>query len=164
VHLVVDKHNTKIAVSDLEKLEQLLDQTPAHRDTVISKRQAIGRLAPKLHAMRGKGYSWNAVAQWLSEHGLSVSTGVLNGYLRDTVPTHATASVRLPKAGRKFRPTPAAPVVMSAPAPVQAASAPVPAQREVNPSKPAAKEPIALKREQGARRSEFPVRPDSDEI
>jgi hypothetical protein len=59
---VVDKSNTKIAVSDVDKLEQLLDQVPAHRDTAISKRQAIGRLTPKLRAMLAKGYSWGAIA------------------------------------------------------------------------------------------------------
>lgn len=161
---MVDKHNTKIAVSDLEKLEQLLDQTPAHLNTVISKRQAIGRLAPKLHAMRGKGYSWTAVAQWLTEHGLSVSTAVLHGYLRHTPPTRGAGSTRAPKSRRERMPTGGAIASTGLPAREQAAPVPMPAQREGNASKPAAKELPALKRDHTSRRSEFPVRPDSDEL
>jgi hypothetical protein len=43
---------TKIAVSDLDTLDQLLDQVPVHRDASVSKRRAIGIPAPKLYAMR----------------------------------------------------------------------------------------------------------------
>jgi hypothetical protein len=53
---------TKIAVSDLDTLDQLLDQVPVHRDTSVSKQRAIGILAPKLYAMRAKGYSWGDIA------------------------------------------------------------------------------------------------------
>jgi hypothetical protein len=161
---VVDKHNTKIAVSDLEKLEQLLDQTPAHLNTVISKRQAIGRLAPKLHAMRGKGYSWTAVAQWLTEHGLSVSTAVLHGYLRYTPPTRASGSTRPPKWRRERMPAGAAIGSTPLPASEQAVPVPMPAQRDGNAAKAPPKEVPAPKRDHGTRRSEFPVRPDSDDI
>jgi hypothetical protein len=161
---VVDKPNTKIAVSDLDKLEELLEQAPAHRDTAISKRQAIRRLAPKLYALRAKGYSWSAVARWLTEHGLAVSAAVLTGYLRHTFPDPGIALSRPAKA-RRQRGAPA-PAIVSAPATPteQSALTPVPTWPGSSAPRAPTKEAPAPKRDQGARRSEFAVRPDSDEI
>jgi hypothetical protein len=161
---MVDNNNPKIAVSDLEKLEELLDQTPTHRNTVVSKREAIGRLAPKLHAMRSKGYSWSAVAAWLTEHGLAVSTAVLSGYMRHAPDRNAGATTRHRKANRPHIADTAAVVSPPAPSADQRVAAPSPEQRGVSASKPAAKEPPARRGEHGARRSEFAVRPDSDDI
>ena len=161
---MVDKSNTKIAVSDVDKLEQLLDQVPAHRDTAISRRQAIVRLKPKLRAMLAKGYSWAAIAAWLSEHGLAVSKSVLQGYLRHSSPAAGGFSARA-RGGRQKRveepfastsgsTAPADPPVVAAPS----------VKREVSAAKPAAKEAVGRPIEQGARRSEFAVRPDSEEL
>jgi hypothetical protein len=161
---VVDKFNTKIAVSDVDKLEQLLDQVPAHRDTAISKRQAIGRLTPKLRAMLAKGYSWGAIATWLSEHGLAVSRSVLQGYLRPSSSAAPGTSARArggrqrrveePSAGISASTTPAHPLVVATP----------PVKREVPAAKPTAKEAVGRPIEHPARRSEFAVRPDSEEL
>jgi hypothetical protein len=161
---VVDKPNTKIAVSDLDKLEELLEQAPAHRDTAISKRQAIGRLAPKLYALRAKGYSWNGVARWLTEHGLAVTAAVLTGYLRYTPPHAAIAAARPAKARRQRSAT--APAIVSAPAASteQAALARVATPPAPSGPRAAIKNTPALKGDHGARRSEFAVRPDSDEL
>jgi len=161
---VVDKSNTKIAVSDVDKLEQLLDQVPAHRDTAISKRQAIGRLTPKLRAMLAKGYSWGAIAAWLSEHGLEVSRSVLQGYLRPSSRTAAGAPARARGGRQKRVEEPSASISAStAPAdpPVVAAAA---VKREAPAAKPAVKEAVGRPIEHVARRSEFAVRPDSEEL
>ncbi len=161
---MVDKSNTKIAVSEVDKLEQLLDQVPAHRDTAISKRQAIGRLTPKLRAMLAKGYSWGAIAAWLSEHGLAVSRSVLQGYLRPSSPAALSTSARA-RGGRQKR-------VEEQSAGLSASTAPAhppvvdtpPVKREAPAAKPTAKEAVGRPIEHGARRSEFAVRPDSEEL
>ncbi len=161
---MVDKSNTKIAVSDVDKLEQLLDQVPAHRDTAISKRQAIGRLTPKLRAMLAKGYSWGGIAAWLSEHGLAVSRSVLQGYLRRSSPADVRTSARARGGRQKRVEEPAASIsAPTAPADPPVVAAP-PVQREASAAKPLAKEPIVRRVEHGARRSEFAVRPDSEEL
>ena len=161
---MVDKSNTKIAVSDVDKLEQLLDQVPAHRDTAISKRQAIGRLTPKLRAMLAKGYSWGAIAAWLSEHGLAVSRSVLQGYLRPSSSAAAGTSART-RGGRQKRVEEPSATISTSTAP---AHSPVlttsPVKREAPAAKSAAKEAVGRPIEQGARRSEFAVRPDSEEL
>jgi hypothetical protein len=164
----VDKPNTKIAISELEKLELLLDDAPAHQATVVTKREAIVRLAPRLHDLHGKGYSWRGVAAWLAEHGLNVSTSVLGEYLRGAAVTSPRRGFR-PTKGRRpdgsrtsdlARPTPdplhdsliqaEAPSMSSSGSP---ASAKQPTVRLVPASAHAA-----------ARRSDFTVRPDSDDI
>jgi hypothetical protein len=66
---------TQIAASDLDMLGHLLDQVPVHRDTSVSKQRAIRILAPKLYAMRAKGYSWGDIAAWLMDHGLTAARG-----------------------------------------------------------------------------------------
>jgi hypothetical protein len=161
---VADRFNTKIAVSDVDKLEQLLDQTPVHRDAAMSKRQAIVRLAPKLRAMQAKGYSWAAVALWLSEHGLAVSKSVLQGYLRSSSLAAAGASVRA-HAGRRKTMVKDSAGTSSTSAPAnQPGVAAQPEQRETPAPKPAAKDAVGRRIEQTARRSEFAVRPDSEEL
>ena len=39
-------------------------------------------MAPKLHAMRSKGYTWSAISAWLKDNGLDVTSVALQGYLR----------------------------------------------------------------------------------
>lgn len=159
-----DHPTSKIALSDLDKLEELLDQAPTYRSSVVSKRQAVARLAPKLHAMRRKGYSWAFVAAWLTEHGVAMTPAVLTGYLRD-LPAHpqGVASGAL-KARRKSRLPQNAELSASEAAMPQEARVPAPAP--VAPLGPngVAKPSAARRAESGARRSEFAVRPDSDEI
>jgi hypothetical protein len=79
---VADKLGTKITLSEVASLQQAIEQAPTKSPTEVSKRQAIGLLAPKLYEMRAKGYAWRDVAALLSEHGLTVTVSALQRHLR----------------------------------------------------------------------------------
>jgi hypothetical protein len=72
----------KIPLSEIAKLEHLIDQEPARAPSEVSKRQAVVMLAPKLYEMRHKGYAWRDVAAWLSGHGLTMTAAALQRHLR----------------------------------------------------------------------------------
>jgi len=88
------KHSAKIPLSEVSKLEQLIDQEPAREQSAVSRRQAVAMLAPKLYEMRRKGYAWSDVAAWLSEHGLTMSAAALQRHLRSVRDATARGSVR----------------------------------------------------------------------
>lgn len=156
------KPSTKIAVSELDNLGHLLDQVPPHHETSVSKQKAIALLAPKLHAMRAKGYSWNGIAAWLMDHGLSVTRGALQGYLRRTGRVDARARS---SGGRRPRQRiPESPASGSPPlASVPHVSTPRPPPDTTHASQPL-KDVIERSSEPGARRSQFTVRPDTENI
>jgi hypothetical protein len=79
---VPPKHSAKIPLSEVAKLEQLIDQEPARAPSEVTKRQAVAMLAPKLYEMRRKGYVWRDVAAWLSGHGLTMTPAALQRHLR----------------------------------------------------------------------------------
>jgi hypothetical protein len=74
--------STNIALSQIAILEQALDEVPARNATEVGKAKAIGILAPKIHALRAKGYAWREVAAWLTEHGVAVTVPALQRHLR----------------------------------------------------------------------------------
>ncbi len=76
------KPSAKIPLSEIAKLEHLIDQEPARALSEVSKRQAVVMLAPKLYEMRHKGYAWRDVAAWLSGHGLTMTAAALQRHLR----------------------------------------------------------------------------------
>ena len=84
----------KIPLSEVAKLEQLIDQEPAREQSAVSKRQAVAMLAPKLYEMRRKGYPWSDVAAWLSDHGLTMSAAALQRHLRSVKEATARGSAR----------------------------------------------------------------------
>ncbi len=88
------KPSAKIPLSEVAKLEQLIDQEPAREQSAVSKRQAVAMLAPKLYEMRRKGYAWSDVAAWLSEHGLTMSAAALQRGTRDPSKTRPPAVAR----------------------------------------------------------------------
>ena len=88
------KHSAKIPLSEVSKLEQLIDQEPAREQSAVSRRQAVTMLTPKLYEMRRKGYAWSDVAAWLSEHGLTMSAAALQRHLRSVKDAPARGSVR----------------------------------------------------------------------
>jgi hypothetical protein len=91
---VPPKLSAKIPLSEVAKLEQLIDQEPAREQSAVSKRQAVAMLAPKLYEMRRKGYAWSDVAAWLSEHGLTMSAAALQRHLRSVKDATARGSAR----------------------------------------------------------------------
>jgi hypothetical protein len=158
---VADKPSTKIALSDVDAIDQLLDQVPTHRDTCVSKQKAIGMLAPKLHAMRSKGYSWNAIANWLMDHGLQVTPVALQGYLRRVRPADAAAE---PTPARKPGPRPRERRAGRSPAPAAPPAPAVAPTNAIRPPAPVATSAVERRTEAPVRRSEFAVRPDTKDI
>ncbi|MGH7434633.1 MAG: hypothetical protein ACRENE_03085, partial [Polyangiaceae bacterium] len=88
------KPSAKIPLSEVAKLEQLIDQEPAREQSAVSKRQAVAMLAPKLYEMRRKGYGWSDVAAWLSGHGMTMSAAALQRHLRAVKDASARGSPR----------------------------------------------------------------------
>jgi hypothetical protein len=78
---VTPKKRCKISLSELHNIARSLDALPPHPDTSVSKQKAIALLAPELHAMRSKGYSWSAIATLLTNNGVPVSAVALQSYL-----------------------------------------------------------------------------------
>jgi hypothetical protein len=165
---VTDKPHTKISLSSVAHLQQLLDEAAARSDTEVSKRRAIVMLAPKLYGLRSRGYSWRAVAEWLTEHGLTVSAPALQGYLRgcqeaDASYGKATRSKQRPhdhanrEAAASRKQTIASPVApLSSPHVEPSATTTKPSQVV---SSPAARRP-----EPSQARSAFALRPDTKDI
>jgi hypothetical protein len=80
---MTDGKNGKITLSQIAILEQALDEAPTRSTTDVGKAKAISILAPKLHALRGKGYAWREIAAWLTERGVVVTAVSLQRYLRE---------------------------------------------------------------------------------
>jgi hypothetical protein len=150
---VQPKHSAKIPLSEIAKLEHLIDQEPARAPSEVSKRQAVAMLAPKLYEMRRKGYAWRDVAAWLSGHGLTMTAAALQRHLRGV----KDASVRGCPRGRAKAPADAKAEAPSA----LAASTPAPAAPTAAPSKVSPPvEPKARDLEPPKGASSFTVRPD----
>jgi hypothetical protein len=163
---VTDKPSTKIALSEIATLEHLIDQAPARSASEVSKRRAIGILAPKLYELRAKGYAWRDVAAWLTEHGLAVTVPALQRYLRGVKPPATSGDLGRPRGARSktsrdgktgSRISPAASVNM----PVVSPGREMNTAASVAALGPQAKAPAP---EHGKRRSEFVPRPDSEDI
>jgi hypothetical protein len=143
---LADHQRAKISVSEVDNISRRLDTVEAPSDASVSKQKAIAILAPKLHAMRSKGYSWSAIATWLKDNGLDVTAVALQGYLRRV--RLAEKSKRPPaiRKGRDRNPTDGAtstPTVTRAPvatapttrlAPAEPLAAKPPGQRAAQPS------------------------------
>jgi hypothetical protein len=84
----MDPKTSRVALTQIAILEQAIEETPAHSAADVSKGRAIGMLAPKLHAMRAKGYTWRDIAAWLTEHGVAVTPSALQRGLRSVKVTH----------------------------------------------------------------------------
>ena len=151
----------KISASELHKIAQSLDALPPHRDASVSKQKAIALLAPELHAMRSKGYSWSEIATLLTNNGLPVTAVALQSYLwraRVADETERPTSRRKRRARVAHDSATALPAVVSAPVRVVTTSRELPAGSASN------ERPIERPTEELRRRSTIVVRPDSDEI
>ncbi len=161
---MTNKQSTKVALSELASLEQLLDQVPPQQATDVSKRRAIGMLAPKLYQLRSKGYAWRQVAAWLTDHGIAVTASSLQRYLRASRagtrsqarrgPTpHGAVSPRAPR-------TPPGDVALAT---AGAAPAALPAKAEPLTRSPNAA-PHGRTAEHAPPRSEFALRSDTKDL
>jgi len=158
---VTPKKRCKISVSELHNIARSLEALPPHRDTSVSKQKAIALLAPELHAMRSKGYSWSAIAALLTNSGVPVSAVALQSYLwraRVADETVRPASRRKRRARVAHDSATALTAVVSAPVRVATTTLEPPAA-------PASDERLLDRPAEELRRhSMFVVRPDSDEI
>ena len=88
----------RVRVTDVERLQHRMENVPEHRVEEVTTVQAIQMLASQIHAMKAKGYSLQAVAEMLSENGVTVSAKTLKTYL-----SHAKAPGGR-KSSRKAKP------------------------------------------------------------
>ncbi len=158
---MTDKNHTKIGLSQIATLEQLVDKAPTRSASEVSKRRAIAILAPKLYELRSKGYGWRDVAAWLTENGLAVTVPALQRYLRAAKPPAAkgeSASAR-PRSKASWEQK-AAPRE----SPPASVNAPMLSQREAPSVGQRPPETKALSLEPERRRSEFVQGPDTKDI
>jgi hypothetical protein len=155
---VPPKPSAKIPLSEIAKLENLIDQEPARAPSEVSKRQAVAMLAPKLYEMRRKGYAWRDIAAWLSGHSLTMTATALQRHLRGVKDASVRGGSRTRRKGPgdgKADTSPA--LAASTPAP----AAPTAPQPKVSPPPgPSPVEPKARDIEPLKDASSFAVRPD----
>jgi hypothetical protein len=162
---VTYQQSTKIPLSDLATLEQLLDQAPARRANEVSKRRAIGILAPKLEELRRKGYMWRDVAAWLTEHGLTVTVPALQRYLRSAKSAAARGGRGRSPGRRKDAPLGGIGALgESKTCPVDPAISLQRAAKTAPSALPLSPDGTARRPEPEPRRAEFVVRPDSKDL
>jgi hypothetical protein len=155
---VPPKHSAKIPLSEIAKLEHLIDQEPVRAPSEVSKGQAVAMLAPKLYEMRRKGYAWSDVAAWLSGHGLSMTATALQRHLRGVKGARVRGGPRGRGNGHGDAKADASrAVVASTPA---AATPTAPAPNVSLPLGPPPVEPKAHDLEPPKGASSFTVRPD----
>jgi hypothetical protein len=155
---VPPKHSAKIPLSEIAKLEHLIDQEPARAPSEVSKRQAVAMLAPKLYEMRRKGYAWRDVAAWLSGNGLTMTAAALQRHLRGVKDASVRGGPRVRGKGPgDGKADASSALAASTPA---AAAATAPPQKVSPPPGPPPVEPKARDLEPPKGASGFTVRPD----
>ena len=75
------KPRVTIGAEELEKLRAEIVQAPPASQERFTKAEAVRRLRPDLQAMRERGYSLKAIAEFLSDRGLRLAPTVLSSYL-----------------------------------------------------------------------------------
>jgi hypothetical protein len=163
----------KFAAETVRQLQQSLAGVAPYQAIELSKQQAIRALSPQILSLRSKGYSWTAVAAMLSDHGLPVSVAALRTYLRRVREESADEGPR--PTGKRLRDMRAAAReperrTLAGPSPSESADAsPVtnPKQPGTAPAPAVAAQhtPVsAPRRDPEARRTTFPVRPDTEDL
>ncbi|MGO9834104.1 MAG: hypothetical protein ACLP1X_07815 [Polyangiaceae bacterium] len=152
------KHSAKIPLSEVAKLEDLIEQEPARAPSEVSKRQAVAMLAPKLYEMRRKGYAWRDVAAWLSGHGLTMTAAALQRHLRGVKDASVRGGARARGKGPGDGKADASPALAASTPAAAAATAPPPKVSPAPGLPPV--EPKARDFESPKGASSFTVRPD----
>ena len=73
----------KVRVADIERLKRTLENVPEHRTEEVTTAQAVRMLSSSIHAMQAKGYGLPAIAELLSDNGLTVTATTLKTYLSE---------------------------------------------------------------------------------
>jgi hypothetical protein len=165
----------KFTAETIRHLKQTLEQVAPYEATELSKQQTIRTLSPQIVALRGKGYSWTAIAAMLSDQGVPVSVAALRTYLRRVRLEAASEAPRTAaKRSRDVRavlqqaaPTPPVDPSRSQGPDASPVSKPHPAATTPAPAAPAAVRhapAAATRREQEPSRSTFVPRPDTEDL
>jgi hypothetical protein len=154
----------KFAAETVHKLQQSLDDVAPYQASELSKQQAIRALSPQILSLRGKGYSWTAVATMLSEHGVPVSVAALRTYLRRVREAAADEAPRTPARRLRGARADAAAASPLAPSPTRLGetTSAKPAQPGAAAESPVAARPATMqgiRREPEPRRSAAEVKP-----
>lgn len=72
----------KIAVVDVHKLIELMENEPPPEEAEVSRQRAVEMMAPTLLDMHRKGHTWSAIAEWLRAHGVAVKSATVQNVLR----------------------------------------------------------------------------------
>jgi hypothetical protein len=73
-----------ISSEELEKLDAEMSALPPKTPHEFTKLDAIRRLRPRIAEMLARGYTFEDIAQWLSNSGLQIATTVLRSYWSST--------------------------------------------------------------------------------
>lgn len=87
-----------ISEERLEELEKKLAAMPAYVDKarIVSKREAIAKLAGQIDAMKQRGYPIERIVEMLRDGGIELSAPSLRAYLRDVRPQSASSQAAKP--------------------------------------------------------------------
>ena len=155
----------RVGVAAVAALQRVLEELPEYRASEVSRFRAIQLLSPQIHALRSKGYNWTAIATLLSEQGITVTPAVLRKYLWDA-PARSAAKKRsnAPRTRSASAVTKMEPTAVVTERRTSPTSDPSPQSASVPVSNKAESVAPLASRPDGARRSAFVPRKDSEVI
>jgi hypothetical protein len=116
---------TKIRLDAIEPMQRALESLPEFRAEQITKSHAVQMLTTQIRAAQAKGYSLEAIGKLLAEGGVPIPIGSLRAYLSEAAPNARKRKRRAKETAQASKVvTERAATDKTAPAPVQAATAP----------------------------------------
>lgn len=71
-----------VDASAVEAVRQALRDAPPVQPAQMTRRQAVEAMRREVVALRKRGYSWEKVAQLMSDAGIVISAATLKSYMR----------------------------------------------------------------------------------
>lgn len=83
------KKKDGLSVAQIDNLSAKMLEMPAidKSSQIVSKQEAVRRLAPAIAALQKRGYRLEDVAETLKTEGLTISAATLKNYLQRSKPT-----------------------------------------------------------------------------
>lgn len=72
----------RVDASAVEAARQMLRDAPPVQPSQMTRRQAVESMRREIVALRKRGYSWDQIAQRLSDAGITISAATLKSYMR----------------------------------------------------------------------------------
>lgn len=94
---MIEKPMTKKpnAALDIDALKNAAKNAPPMADN-LAARQVVVELKQELLRMnRAKGYTWAQIAEWLRQHGVSITEGTLKNYLYSATPSRRAKAAKI---------------------------------------------------------------------